>query len=276
MKAYPHIITKLFYEPLLITPLAHEALCQLLESRMGAMQIGGMPMPDEPETPEDMPDEEDMAERGKVAIIPVHGTIVRYPEDIAMSKCGCSLEGLNAMIDAAEADPNISTIIYDFRTPGGSATGVPETGRKIASSRKDTIAFTASECCSAGIWLAAQCKKFYATGSSQVGSVGVVMKGLDMTAAMKKDGIKVNEISAGKYKTLGAPWKVLTGEERAILQAGVDKLYAQFKEAMETYRIVDDEHFGNGRVFDGEDAAQLGFTDGVVEGIEDILDGMVE
>lgn len=271
MKQYPNIISKLFYEPLIITPMRHAAICQLLESRMANQFQVTMPAsPTQSETDDE--DEDEISQIGDIAIIPVHGTIVRYPEDIAMSECGCDLDTLNERIDAAESDPRISTVIYDFRTPGGSVCGVPETGRKIAASRKNTVAFTESECCSGGIWLAAQCKAFFSTQSSRVGSVGVYSMSMDMSEAMKKDGIKVNAISAGKFKLLGAYWKELTDEERAIKQADVDKIYSQFKDAMETYRIVDDKHFGNGLCFDGQDAAEMGFTDGCVESLEDVLE----
>ena len=154
-------------------------------------------------------------------------------------------------------------------------TGIPEAGRKIQYSRKETIAFTNSECCSGGLWLAAQCQRFYATQSSRVGSCGVYCMTLDLTKAMEEQGVKVNAIFAGKYKLLGASFKPLEDDEREILQLGVDKIYGQFKEAMETYRVVNDDKFGNGLVFDGQEAAEIGFTDGVVESMDEILENMV-
>src|SRR4051812_10154407 len=168
----------------------------------------------------------------------------------------------------------ISSPIYDFNTPGGTVTMIPETARKIQASRKDTIAFTNGQCCSGGIWLAAQCQRFYATQSSRVGSVGVYTMCMDATKALKKEGMKVNAIFAGKYKLLGAYWKELSDDEQKIIQGGVDKIYGQFKEAMESYRMVKDENFGNGLCFDGDEAKEIGFVDDVVESMEDILDGM--
>jgi ClpP class serine protease len=218
----------------------------------------------------------DPERRGGMVIIPVHGTLVQYPEDIAMSECGCDMEGLSAMIDAAETDPTIHTVIYDFRTPGGSITGLPETARKILHSRKQTVAFTDSQCASGGLWLAAQCERFYATQSSRVGSCGVYTMSLDQSEAMKRDGVTVNAISAGKYKLLGAYWKPLADDERAHLQAGVDKIYAQFKDSMESHRVVNDKNFGNGLMFDGEEAAEIGFTDGVCESRQELIDMLAE
>ena len=274
MKSYSHVAQKLFNEPLLITPQRHSALCNLLEMKMAAIN-DPIRAQNKADRMDDGEPDTSLTQMGKTVIIPVHGTLVMYPEDIAMSECGCAMEDLNAMIDVAENDASVSTVIYDFRTPGGTVTGIPETGRKILNSSKQTIAFTASECCSGGIWLASQCQRFYATQSSRVGSVGVYCMMLDYTKALKKDGVKINAISAGKFKLLGAYWKELSDEERSIKQADVDKIYTQFKEAMESFRMVSDDNFGNGLVFDGEKAAEVGFTDGVVEDMEEILDGMV-
>jgi signal peptide peptidase SppA len=273
MKSYAHIVSKLFQEPLLITPQRHSALCHLLDAKLAAPNVYDDA---DPAVGGSEQEDDDLQQMGDTVVIPVHGTLVMHPEDIAMSECGCALEDLNAMIDVADGDSNVRRIIFDFRTPGGSLTGIPETGRKILHSRKETIAFTGSECCSGGIWLAAQCQRFYATESSRVGSVGVYCMMLDMSKALKKDGIKVNAISAGKFKLLGAYWKELSDEEKAILQAGVDKIYVQFKEAMESHRMVSDENFGNGLVFDGQEAAQIGFTDGVVESMEEIIDDLTD
>ena len=278
MKNYSHIAEKLFNSPCVITPARHAALCQLVEARMNAPMRVHDDNPDLDGQDDDRREEPEIEtkEKGSTVIIPVHGTLVMHPEDIAMSECGCSMDALSAAIDAAENDPRIERVIYDFRTPGGTVTGIPEAARKILHSRKDTIAFTNSECCSGGLWLAAQCQRFYATQSSRVGSCGVYCMSLDYSEAMKKDGIKVNAIFAGKFKLLGAYWKPLSEEEREIMQAGVDKIYGQFKQAMESHRVVDDEHFGNGLVFDGDEAAQIGFTDGVVESMGEILENLVE
>lgn len=274
---------KLYSQPLLITPARHAAFCQILETRMAQTTNVIVTTGSKQASPVDDDSEDDMRGAsddptgklvmGDTAIISVHGPIVQFPDDVPPSECWCDLETLNMAIDSAEADSNIRRVIYDFRTPGGSVTGIPETGRKIRLSNKKTVAFTQSECCSGGIWLAAQCEEFYATPSSSVGSVGVYMMCLDYSAMMKKEGIKVNAISAGKYKLLGAYFRAMSDDERAQLQKGVDRIYGQFLEAMESQgRQVSVEKFGNGLVYDGDEAAELGFTNGTVECLEDVLE----
>lgn len=267
MKRYPHLISKLF-EPLLLTPAKFHAICRVLESRLAGE------LPDEARLAE--PEDPEIVELGSTAIIPVHGVIGKHLDQFEMMSGGCDLDVINAMLDNAEADASVRRVVLDFRSPGGTVVGVPETARKIYGMTKDTIAFTDSECCSGAIWLASQCNRFYGTQSSQIGSVGVWTAYLDMSRQLANEGVNIESVFAGKYKLLGAYWKPLTEEERAIVQRQVDKTYAQFKSAMMAQRPVEDEKFGNGLVFDGDEAAELGFTDGVVEDMDEVLEGFVE
>ncbi len=262
MKKYPHIISKLFYEPLLITRARHQAICNVVESHMAKVEAGGV----EVETADP-----DYIATGKTAIIPVNGVLTAKAQDIPASSCGCGLDEVTAMVDVANADPSISRIIFNFNSPGGEVTGVPELGRKIAGIvSKQTMAFTDTECCSGAMWLAAQCQQFYATESASVGSIGVWCAYLDESRAMDKEGVTVQAFHAGKFKIMGASWKPLTKDEGAIIQARVDKIHAQFKDAMQTRRMVSDE-FMQGQIFDGPEAVDAGLVDGLVESLEELL-----
>jgi len=268
MKSYPNVIAKLFYEPLIITHARHAAMARILESRMAQ----GLPdnLPDDSQEPgQDQPEGWDTG--GSDVIIPVHGVLVGHASDIPMSTCGCGCDEVARMIDEALADSNVRRLVFDFNSPGGAVTGIPELGRKIAGIvSKETIGFTDSECCSGALWLATQCQRFYATESSVVGSIGVWCAFLEQSRQMDREGVSVQEISAGKYKTMGAYWKPLTKEEKGMIQRQVDKIFGQFKEAVNLRRLVADE-FMQGQIFDGAEAAACGLCDGVVEGLEELL-----
>lgn len=263
MKSYPHLISKLWFSPLVITPSKHAAICQVLAARMD----GGMPsdMEDEIEPPE-------MDSLDGTAIIPVHGILGKHLSMMEMVSGGCDLENVNRMICEAECDSSITRIIYDFRTPGGDVVGVPETGRKILNSSKETIGFFDSECASGGMWLASQCQKLYGTPSGRCGSIGVWCAYLDESRKMANEGEAMQTISAGKFKLMGAYWKPLTESEKAILQRDVDGIYDQFKAAVNSVRQVNDDAMGEGLMFDGEEAADRGLIDGCVEDLDELLD----
>jgi ClpP class serine protease len=87
---------------------------------------------------------------------------------------------------------------------------------------------------------------------------------------MHAEGVNLQEFSAGKYKTMGAYWKPLSKEEGKMIQESVDKIYEQFKEAIQMRRQVADE-FMQGQTFDGPEAMWAGLIDGVVEGMEELV-----
>lgn len=268
MKQYPHCINELFYKPLVITQTRHAALCKILEARMKV----DMPPPIQIEPDDDDVPQPDWETFGKKAVIPVHGVLVSHASDIPASSCGCGLDVVRDMTNVAQADSLVDTIIYHFKTPGGSVTGLPEAGRMIANIRdKKTVAFTDAECCSGGVWLATQCQYFYTTGSASVGSIGVWCAYLDMSRAMENEGLNMQAISAGKFKLLGAYWRSLTDEEKSMIQADVDKIYGQFTEAVNLNREVNSE-FMQGQIFDGEEACRIGLCDGMVDSMDDMMD----
>jgi protease-4 len=289
MKRYPQIISKLFYEPLLVTHSQHAAMVRVLDARLagggevgdGRWQIANgkgrrRVSDDNPDLDgQDLPIEEnkpDWETYGTDAVIPVHGVLVGHASDIPMSACGCGLDVVADMMDIAVRDSEVTRLLFDFRTPGGGVVGTPELGRKIASCPKQTIGFTDSQCCSGGLWLATQCQEFYATESAVVGSIGVWCAYLDISRQLATEGANIQEISAGKYKTMGAYWKPLSPEEKAMIQRDVDKIYTQFKEAVGLRRVVADEVM-QGQIFDGAEAVQNGLCDGLVEGLHELLSG---
>ena len=271
MKQYPHLISQLFNRPLLITREKHAAICRILEARLAGSTTVSPVSPDDPEQDCEDCDLAQEPVNGDTAIIPVHGILGKHLGTLEMMSGGCDLDTVASKLEVAVADARVQRIIFDFRTPGGSVTGLPELGRKIAAiTTKRTIAFTDSECCSGGMWLAEQCQNFYATESSCTGSIGVWCAYWDLSRKMEMDGERMQCISAGKYKTMGGYWKPLTPDELQILQADVDKIHEQFKEAVNLRREVADEHM-QGQTFDGLEALAAGLIDSIVEDLDELL-----
>jgi signal peptide peptidase SppA len=275
MKNYPHIIAKVFGEPWLITREKFQAIEAILLARLEKESEGAIAKPKAQEDDEDAKDKTEdggpkMIVEDGTAIIPVHGIIGKHLDWMEMMSGGVDLDTVNAMTDAAQADGSVNRILYDFRSPGGTVTGIPEMGRKMYRSKKKTVAYTDSEANSGALWLATQAHEFYATSSSRVGSIGVWTASLDISRRMENDGVRMNAVSAGKYKLLGAYWKPMTDEERAVLQARVDSIHDAFKGAVNTRREVETKYM-EGQIFDGEEAARIGLVDGLVDDISELF-----
>lgn len=270
MKQYPHIFAELFYRPLAITRAKHAAICKVLEARIARADDN----PDldlDDDSKEERPDMAPIV--GETAIIPVHGILGKHLGWMAMSSGGCDVDRVAADIDAAVANNNVRQIVFDFRTPGGAVTGIPELARKIYGIAKPTKAFVDEECCSAGMWLASQCRQFYGTESACYGSIGVWCAYWDLTRALEMAGERMQSIQAGKYKLMGAYWKPLSREEEEILQNEVDKIHEQFKDAINLRREIPEEYM-QGQTFDGPEALEAGLIDGLVEDLQELVDNL--
>ena len=238
-----------------------------------------MPM----DMPTDMPDDEPMNDEtgsmdsgsmeNTIAVISIDGIIGKRLGLIETMFFGMTdVNNISDAIDEAMVDPNIDTVVFDMCTPGGTVTGVPELANKIAemSKVKNTIAYADVLCASAGYYLASQCNAIYSAPTATVGSVGVYSIYFDETVALSNDGIKINAISAGKYKLTGFSGKVMTDEERAMLQVDIDKIYSQFKSAVISKRAIADEDL-QGQCFTSDDLINKNFIDGFANSLDDVI-----
>ncbi len=263
MKTLSKMLSELYVNKWLITAAAHNARREAVKAKMDGITI---------ELPAIDPEEIEPSIESRCMIIPVHGIIGQHLDEIEV-RCfgGCDLDNINAAIDDAENDSSIDQVIFDFNTPGGSVTGIPETAFRISEMQKNTIAFTDSQCCSGGLYLASQCQRFFCTPSSDVGSCGVYSIFADYTRMLSDAGIKVNAIVSGEMKLAGAYFKEMTDSERAMFLADVKEIHEEFKAAVVSIRSVDAMHL-EGQVYNGRKAVEVGFCSDVVESFDGLLD----
>jgi len=212
-----------------------------------------------------------------VACVPLYGVLGKNISLMEAMCGGVDVGTVSAAITACNADPRVLAIVLDIASPGGSVTGIPELAQQVAQSVKPVYAFTDDECCSAAYWVASQTRGgIYATPSSMIGSIGVYLALLDQCVAMELQGLKLELFVAGAHKGLGLPGRPLSDEDRALLQGGVDKIYAWFSSQVQATRPGVASASMQGQVFDGQDAAAAGLVDFVVTGWHEMIDAVAE
>lgn len=206
------------------------------------------------------------------AIVPVKGVIGRGLSDIEKACGSCDIEDVEEMLEEAERNGAVKTIILDIDSPGGTSVGVPELAKRIRECKKQTIAFTSGDCCSAAYWLGSQASEFYATPSSSVGSIGCYIAYHDMKAAFESEGVIVDVIKAGSLKGTGIPGTSLSTEQRAMLQEEVDEIHSDFKADVLLVREFASEADMDGRQFSGKKAAEIGLVTSLVNGFDELME----
>lgn len=270
MKSLIRIQETVYNKPWLILPSVHRNIQKQLENVLqGKTQLPDMPMDDEDEEEE----EEELSMVSDIGVITIDGIIGKHLGMLETMCGGVDVDIVSEMLDELSEDPNINTIVMYFNTPGGTVTGVPELAEKIAevAKTKQVIAYADVLCASAGYYLASQANAIYAAPSAELGSIGVYSIYFDESVALANEGIKVNAISAGKYKLMGAPFRPMTDEERAMLQKDVDEIYNQFKSAVTSKRPISDDDM-QGQVFSNGDLITKNLIDGNINSLGELLD----
>lgn len=294
MRIYPHLFAKLFCRPVLLLEPVRQSFERVLLSRMD-LSVSDISRPrlaqGDPGKSDDeiiefwkMIDATQKAYRveklfqkyGNVGVVTISGVIDKEISDFEM-ECygGCDLSDVDKALALADQDPDVEAIVLHINSPGGSATGVAETAARVAkiAESKDVHAFVDVMACSAAYWIGSQAGKIVAAPSAILGSIGVYMTVLDATRAAEMEGIKVELITAGKYKAMGSPFKPLSDEERSMLEEEVAELHEDFRAAVRSGRRRGTEAGGHstvldstmeGQAFDGKKAVANRLADELV------------
>jgi capsid assembly protease len=266
-KRYVNVQKFIAEHPWAILPATLDILVEIMELRLEGSalsdeeiraRVGGTPPPRP--APQQL---------GSVAVIPLHGVIAPRMNLMTEVSGGTSAAQLQADLMAAARMPEVSAIVLDVDSPGGSVFGISEAASTIRAVRREkpVVAVANHTAASAAYWLASQADELIVSPSSQVGSVGVVAVHQDMSGAAEKAGVKTTFVTAGKYKAEGNSMTPLNDEARAHMQGLVNTYYDAFVRGVAKGRGVSvdavRDGFGEGRVVTSESAVRLGMADGV-------------
>ena len=210
---------------------------------------------------------------GSYGIIPIVGVIGKGLSPFECMTGGCDLNTLNKQIDAYAMDAEVSTIIFEVNSPGGTVTGVEETARKIAGLKKPTIAYTDSMMASAAYWLGSSADRVLASPSADVGSVGVYMAIPDMSALYQASGVNMVVIksSATPLKAAGIEGTSLSQEQIDHFQNEVDSIYTDFVASVSVKRKMVNADALKGQSMSGKQASKMGLVTGLVDSLNSVV-----
>lgn len=212
-------------QPLMIDPRKAEVILGVLGPRLGLdAPAVAMEFDDGDEGP-GLP-----VHAGGVAIIPVHGTLVQRSGWLDAMSGVTSYETLRGWVDAAMADQAVKSLVLDIDSGGGEVAGCFDFVDHLYGlrGRKPIVAVANEAAYSAAYAIASAADQIWLTRTAGVGSVGVIAKHVDRTAANAQAGRKVTTIFAGPRKADLDPDQPLTDAARDMLQTEVDRVYGIF------------------------------------------------
>jgi protease IV len=199
----------------------------------------------------------------QIYIIPVRGEIVLYDSG-SLFGGGAYADQIVKEIELANEDPFITAIILDINSPGGSVVATREIATAIENSEKPVVAWIREVAASGGYWISASSDAIVADPASMTGSIGVVGSYLEYSELLDDYGIKYEQLTSGKYKDTGTPFREITSEEKAMLQSKIDKLNIMFVQHVSDKRNLTPAQVSRiktAEFFLGTEAKQLGLVD---------------
>ena len=202
-----------------------------------------------------------------IAILPVLGTLVRRASYIGAASGLTSYHEIEAMAEAAFADPMVKAVLLEIDSSGGEAGGVFDLAQRLRTlaqtSGKPLWAIADEAALSAAYAIAAAADRLWLTRTAEVGSIGVVAVHVDESVADAKAGLNYTFLHAGAHKVDGHPHAPLPVPVAADIQADIEQLHEQFIALVAGFRrvTVDAIHDTEARVYRGEAALQAGLAD---------------
>lgn len=185
---------------------------------------------------------------------------------------GVSYQGLLAQMDELVKLEDVNIILMNINSPGGEAFRMFETARQLRKKADDNgktlIAYVDGIAASAGFGLAVAAHEIIVNPDSEVGSIGVVIRLLNNTKRMEKEGINVTYITAGASKIPFDDEGEFRKEFLEDLQERVTELYDTFIDHVVTFRDIDPQVVRDteAKMFSADKALELGLIDKIMEG----------
>lgn len=256
----PHLASRLYGTPLLLARTKLDIILSVLGSRVGWPIQSELALPPSRASPSG----QHMAATG-IAVVPVHGSLVRRSMGIDAASGLTSYGDVASMLDAAVADPTVSGILLDIDSPGGEAGGVFELAQHIRAidAIKPVWAMACDSAFSAAYAIACAASRVFVTQTAGVGSIGVIAMHVDQSVRDAQEGYRFTAVSAGDFKNDLSPHEPLDKGALGRLQSEVDRLYGLFVDHVASMRglqaqVIRDTQAG---LFFGPDAVRIGFAD---------------
>jgi len=179
---------------------------------------------------------------------------------------------VNLLLDSREGmldHDRVKAVLLCFDTPGGTVTDADGIYRALMEYKKKyqvpVYGYVDGLWASGGMYIACAADKMFASMSSVIGSIGVIMGPIfNFSGLMDRYGVQALNITDGKNKDMLSPFRPWREGEDASLRALNAALYDHFVSLVADARHMDRDKLVNdygAQVYIAETAQQLGYID---------------
>ena len=257
----PALFTRIFNTPLMISGMKLDAIIAGIGNRFGI---------ETPMTEMALIAKGEIQGRGYqvvdgVGVIDIIGIMAHRGQYTADCSYIMGYSDIGKNLQAAVNDPAVKAILLQLDSPGGEVSGAFELAQQIrdASQIKPVRAVVSSLAASAGYLLASAAQEISISDTGVAGSIGVVMRHVDISKMAEKEGVSVTYIYAGAQKIDGHQFAALPADVKTKFQTEIDGLYTLFVDTVAAYRGLDVAAIRaqEAGIYRGQDAIQAGLAD---------------
>ncbi|CAE7470479.1 sppA [Symbiodinium microadriaticum] len=201
--------------------------------------------------------------KNKIAVIFAEGEIISgKSNDGSMGS-----ETIADAIKKAREDKEVKAIVLRVNSPGGSALASDVIWREtmLAKAEKPLVVSMGDLAASGGYYISCGANRIYAEESTITGSIGVFGVIPNMQGMLnKKLGIYTDEVNTNANSDGLTPFRPLSNTERVAVKAMIEEIYDDFTSKVANGRGMsqaDVDSIGQGRVWSGIDAIEIGLVD---------------
>jgi protease-4 len=206
----------------------------------------------------------------RIAVLYISGTITSGRSGYDPTSGG--VVGSETVIDSIRkirGDSSVRAIVVRIDSPGGSSVASDVIWRELVITRDrrsatPLVVSMSDLAASGGYYIAAAAPTIVAEPGTLTGSIGILGGKMVIGGTLGKLGLTADAVSQGRNAEMESPFRPFTPEQRAKFEEQLQAFYDQFVEKVAETRHMTPERvdaLGQGRVWTGQQAKQLGLVD---------------
>lgn len=266
---FEFLAQRLFNTPLAIHPSKAEIVIAALSERLGIIRIDAASMSSFDELSRSGQNPRlgyDVVEG--VAIIPVQGTLVQKLGSLRPYSGMTGYDGIRMNLLSAMVEPDVKAVVFDINSPGGEVSGCFDLVDTIYSCRgeKPIWAILNEYAYSAAYAIASATDHITVPRTGGTGSIGVIWMHMDMSQAIKDNGLNVTIVRHGDRKAETNPYSPLTKKALQSSQEDIDEVGKLFADTVARNRGISSDSILSlqAATFQGQSSIEKGLADSVM------------
>ncbi len=171
-------------------------------------------------------------------------------------------------LDEARINDQIKAVLLIIDSPGGAVPPSLEVAYAVKrlAQTKPIVVYAKGTLASGGYYAAIWADEIIANPGSMIGSIGVIMQGVNVEELMDKIGIKTQVAKRGKYKQVGTGDREWSPYETQEIQKVIDGTYDMFVgdvAAARELNISQSHIYADAHIFTASQAKDVGLIDSI-------------